>query len=172
MYVDILKHLSNQTLPFLFQNTPLEILTLGDRIEFVFHWSKWIESIEKQQGSPQTTSNINNHSLPVSSNGSVSQENIQSDINVSDANQSSKSSSLYLNTILKSNRYGNAVTEYYIKHNELDDTSRKLLAEAVLQFCIATNTELSTSDAESLSTQIVSVFPNELAVCITFFSHI
>lgn len=160
MYVDVLKHLSKQTLPFLFQNTPLESFSLGDRIEFIYHWSKWIASFGEEYENVQEFLSL----MPAVTYDF--QENSQDTVHSNDTKtcKNSSSSTLCLTNILASNRYGKAVIDYFKIHNQLDDPTRKLIADAVLQFCIAEDIELSTNDAESLSKQIVEVFPTELAV--------
>lgn len=178
MYVGVLKHLSKQTINFLFQDTPLESFPLGERIEFIFHWSQWINIVAPAHPvqdiivQEQITSNNSAASHEI-----VQERNIATAEQITSNNSAASTSSheivpsnepimqsINLKTILKSNPYGESVLRKYNKENKLDENARKLLAEAVLHYCIGANHELTTNDAAQLASQIEEAFAGEIRV--------
>lgn len=166
MYVGVLKHLSKETVKFLFQNTPLESFPLGERIEFVFQWSQWINTFDPSNSAQDQ--NIATAGQITSSN-SVALPSTSSHEIVPSNEPIIQSTSINLSNVLKSNPYGESVLRKYNKENKLDENARKLLAEAVLHYCIGANHELSTNDAAELASQIEEAFPGEIRVQNIYF---
>lgn len=172
----------------MFDNTDVP---LGVRVEFFFQWSKWIKNINKRvqlsskanetpQSNETPLSNESSQSntqtsAPDNSNASSTSSNTRMPAIVNDINIPSTSSfqkPINLHDILKSNSYGRNVMEVIqintdgntTEKPELNENLRKLLCESVLQYCIQYKHDLSKRDCASLTAQICTAFPNELAV--------
>lgn len=165
LYVGILKHLSVNMAQNLFNSTNIP---LGARVEFVFQWSKWMESQREQLPSDDNANEIpQTNEKPQSMLRSQKHASEKSKI----PSISSNSTSTNLLEILKSNAYGKSVMKAFmgrdgkaIKNPQLTDKLRKSLIESILQYCIVKKLELTKSNCELLTKQICKEFPGELAV--------
>lgn len=180
------------------QNTDV---SLGARVEFVYQWSKWMESFDNCF---QTSPIVSEQSKSGQSNVVIIQPNAHDQIQSSQSNQpnftlqqsntacipsnlplqaneilinqsetqehktSSKQelnrSAISLSNVLNSDTYGKSVMESYQRDKSLNDNSRKLLVESVLQYCIANQHDLSVADCALLSKEISEEFAGEEAV--------
>lgn len=127
LYVGILKHLSKDMAQNLFQNTEVP---LGARVEFYFHWSKWIKTIEPAETIPNLQSIQSNVSASALSNMNESFK-----ISSMAPLKSSDTKNINLLAILKSNSYGTSLLKA-AKDNtgkmELNENLRKVLCDAIL----------------------------------------
>lgn len=167
----------------IFDNTDVPF---GVRVEFYFQWSQWIKTINQSN----QFANDNSQSISISQPNQIQQSNQTNTLNKLESNTkqftstvdeietktnepstSKNDKSISLHDILKSNPYGKNVIDTFqsadgqpAEKPQLNENLRKLLCEAVLQYCIEHNHDLSKSDCASLTTQICTVFPDELAV--------
>lgn len=168
----------------LFDNTKI---CLGARIEFVYQWSKWMNSFNQCiQSSPIVSEQLPcNQSIDplLQSNVSLLQSNtactqandpllanefltFQSEFReqITSSKQKENRNPISLSSILNSNAYGKRVIETYNRDKSLNDDSRKLLVDSVLQYCIANDHDLSVADCALLSNEISEEFTGEDAV--------
>lgn len=124
-------------------------------MEFAYQWSQWIQIINR--GTTTTTNYVQQNLQPI-----VAQSTDYANDNSEIVLTSTKI--LKLESILKSNPYGLSVMATFKNHNKLDENSRKLLCEAIVQFCIEKNHSMTVHDAEDITKQIVLMFPDELPV--------
>lgn len=163
-----MKHLSPELAQTLFQSTDIP---LGVRVEFNYQWSKWIKNIDKPA---ETPSNFNEYLQSKQSKPSnqFNQPN-QTLPGTSNSNQSIETrpigktqSALDLNLILQSNQYGASFLKAVSEKKPMNDGFRQILYDAILQYCIEKNRDLSVKDCASLAQQICAAFPEELMVLI------
>lgn len=143
--------MSKEMAQTLFQSTNIP---LGVRVEFFYQWSRWIETTNQTNSNESQLDNMESRESSVlKSIDSITQEDpksIQDTIN--------------LNTILKSNTYGKSMLKAYRDTRTMTENLRKLLCDAILQYCVENKHDLTVNDCASLSKQICKVFPGELVV--------
>lgn len=137
--------MSQEVVHKLFKSTNI---SLGVQVEFAYQWSKWIQ--------------FNRDNLPVIENGQLESSEYNNTNNI--VQIASTTQFLKLDSILKSNAYGLSIIAAFKDEKKLDDNTRKLLCEAIIQFCIEKNHSLTVYDAENITKQIVTMFPDEVAV--------
>lgn len=169
LYVEVLKHLTKEMAQNLFQNS---IVPLGARVEFFFQWSKWMKNIDQRvETTADHFESQSNQTFESSQPEPISTQSKQINDRESNADKPvvpllSNQEPITLKTILNSNAYGkNLMKAVESKQNKvLNENLRKILCEAINQYYVERERDLTKKDCESLSKQICKIFPGELAV--------
>lgn len=133
-------------------NELLTLFPVGTKVLFIHDLEKWQKENQLLNSEPavKNTESLNNSDIAsINKNSIVLQKPL---IN------------LELAEILNSSTHGNMIVNYFKSNNKLNDSKRTMLVDLIINYVITSKISMSVNVADSIASQIESLFPIEIKV--------